>query len=667
MKDADKTKERLINELEELRHRVAELETAGIERRSAEEALRESEVRYHTLFAAANDAIMILSKEDGVAVDCNPAALKLFGCDREHIVGYPPEERLCPMLQPDGRDSREKAFEQIELALEGKSQFIEWRNTRYDGTPFDSEVSLNRIDLSGEVFLQVIMRDITDRKKAETELKKYRDHLNDLVRMRTEELAKTNDQLRREIEERKQAEESLRESEKQYRVLAENVADGVALFQDGRFLFTNNAFAAIFGYTNHQDQLLDIEPADLISDDFKQEFMKMYGEFESSVSNERIFQTECLKKDGRKFWTEWQNNVIKWKGKQAVLATARDITESKLNEIAIKEESDKLRRENIKLRATIKDRYKFGDIIGKSPVMVKVYELILKGSASDANMIIYGETGTGKELVAQTIHNMSGRSDKPFVTVNCGAIPESLFESEFFGHRKGAFTGAHMDKQGFFDLAHGGSLFLDEAGELTLNMQVKLLRVIEDGSYMPVGGDKTRKADVRIIAATNRNLADQVKKGLMREDFFYRIHVIPISVPSLRDRKEDIPLLADHFLKLYGNVKNRLTIPGKIMDSLFNYHWPGNVRELQNVLHRYITLNSLDLVSPLGQRKDDIEASIKEFDGESLDFRTTVQNFEKSLIIKALEKNQWHKGRTASMLGLPRRTFTRKLQYNGLQ
>jgi len=178
-----------------------------------------------------------------------------------------------------------------------------------------------------------------------------------------------------------------------------------------------------------------------------------------------------------------------------------------------------------------------------------LYELILKAAVTDANVIVYGESGTGKEMVAGAIHEMSDRKGKKFVPVHCGAIPENLMESEFFGYKKGAFTGANADKSGYFDIADGGTLFLDEMGEISLNMQVKLLRVLESKEYTPVGANQVKHSDVRIIAATNRNLREQIDKGLMREDFFYRIHILPINLPSLRKRREDIPLLVDYFIK----------------------------------------------------------------------------------------------------------------------
>ena len=237
-----------------------------------------------------------------------------------------------------------------------------------------------------------------------------------------------------------------------------------------------------------------------------------------------------------------------------------DITEHKLEE-------QQFRKENIRLKTSIRERFKFGDIIGKNRSMQEVYEKITKAAVSNANVIIYGESGTGKELVAREIHRLSDDHDRPFIPVNCSAIPENLFESEFFGYKKGAFTGALVDKPGFFDLADGGTLFLDELGEIDLSAQVKLLRVLDGSGYTPIGGQDFKQVNVRIIAATNRDLKEDVKNGRIREDFFYRIHVIPITLPPLRERKDDLPLLIEHFLSMYTKKDTMPKIDGKVSRS----------------------------------------------------------------------------------------------------
>jgi transcriptional regulator with PAS, ATPase and Fis domain len=289
--------------------------------------------------------------------------------------------------------------------------------------------------------------------------------------------------------------------------------------------------------------------------------------------------------------------------------------------------------------------------------MQEIYELISKAASSDANVIIYGESGTGKDLVARAIYEKSNRAGKEFVAVNCAAVPNELLEGEFFGHKKGAFTGAYIDKAGYVELADGGILFLDEIAELSLRMQVKLLRTVDSGEYSPVGSNQTKKSDFRIVAATNKNLMEQVKMGSMREDFFYRIHVIPITLPPLRDRKEDIPLLVDHFLGMQGDRKKTDPVPGRIMDALLRYHWPGNVRELQNVLERYVTVERLDFIDStlLVQMPEELNP-------ERISLRDAVENLERALITEALNQSRWNKSKTASILGISRRALFRKLK-----
>ncbi len=455
---------------------------------------------------------------------------------------------------------------------------------------------------------------------------------------------------------RKSAVKSLRESEERYRILAEKVADGVTLTQDGRFLFVNHAFLNMFGFA-HQKQLIGKRIAALKSSCSEKLAEEIGRLFEIRTSGESFFETPCLNLKKQKFWMEGHHNIIGFNGKPTCLSTFRDITERKLREDSIKAESERLRIENSSLRFSRQERYRFGNIIGNSQVMQEVYELISKTTLSDAHVIIYGESGTGKELVARAVHEKGKRAGKEFVAVNCGAIPSELLEAEFFGHKKGAFTGAHIDKAGYVELADSGTLFLDEVAELSLRMQVKLLRTVDSGEYSPVGSNKTKKSDFRIVAATNKDLMEQVKMGSMREDFFYRIHVIPITLPPLKDRKEDIPLLVDHFLGIQGDRKKTDPVPGRVMDSLLRYHWPGNVRELQNVLQRYITVGLLEFIDSI------LPAQMaEELNPERINLPHAVENLERALITEALNQSRWNKSKTAIILGISRRALFRKLK-----
>ncbi len=468
--------------------------------------------------------------------------------------------------------------------------------------------------------------------------------------------------------ERKQVDEALKTNEKQYRLLVKNVADGIGIIQKGRFIFVNDALAAMLNLS--QKQLIGTSPADLFYGEYEAQFGKVHTQVEQGMLEPKSWPIlQCVvNKDNREMWLEGVQSAITWEGAPAILLNLRDITTRKLREMAIAEERNDLRRENRQLRSTIKERYRFGEIIGKSEAMQEVYELILKASASEKDVLIIGESGTGKELIAHTIHNLSSRQGKTFVPVNCGAIQETLFESEFFGYRKGAFTGADRNKHGFFDAARQGTLFLDEVGELTPTMQVKLLRAVEEKEYRPVGEHTPKTVNVRIIAATNRNLTEQVAKGMMREDFFYRIHVIVLTVPALRERKEDIPLLIDHFTRQYAEESPVQPVSGKILEVFYNYDWPGNIRQLQNTLYRYLTIGRLDF---MGHRSTPKLFAIEsapagENAEEVFQLHEAVEQVEKRVIRSALDRYHWHRTHTAEALGIPRRSLLRKMKKYGL-
>jgi transcriptional regulator with PAS, ATPase and Fis domain len=346
------------------------------------------------------------------------------------------------------------------------------------------------------------------------------------------------------------------------------------------------------------------------------------------------------------------------------VAAVRDLSRQKAMEI----EREQLQRENLTLKTTIRDRYKFGNIIGKSLVMQQVYEAIVQAAACDDAVIIYGESGTGKELAAQTIHRLSARHDRAFIPVNCGAIVETLFEREFFGHCKGAFTGADATQPGYFEAAHQGSLFLDEVGELPPFMQVKLLRALEYGEYTPVGSTTSQKADVRIITATNKNLDDLRNNGLLREDFFYRIHIIPIRIPPLRERKEDIPLLVEHFLNQYSQDSHHVHLPVQIFQAFYDHEWSGNVRELQNTLKRYLATKRLDFIGSGHDRPSENGVlSGPEIFSEDLQLNEALEAFEKHVLTCTLNQYQWNKTKAATHLGISRQSLLRRIEKYELQ
>jgi two-component system response regulator PilR (NtrC family) len=338
-------------------------------------------------------------------------------------------------------------------------------------------------------------------------------------------------------------------------------------------------------------------------------------------------------------------------------------------------EKKNLQKENILLKQVVRDRYHFGNIIGQSPKMMVLYDLLEKVSPTKTNILIAGESGTGKELVAKAIHYNSVRKEKPFVTLNCGAIPESLIESELFGHMKGAFTDAIATKKGLFEVADEGTIFLDEISELPLLMQVKLLRVLQDKEFKRVGGTEDIRVDVRIISATNKDLEEAVKEKHFREDLFYRLNVIQIKLPPLRDRKEDIPILAGHFLKKYSEElnKNILKTSPEALQILLNYEYPGNVRELQNIIERAVALESgqeltvHNLSSYLSEqpllRKGPIDIEIP---NEGIDLEKMVEDLERTLLLKALDKTKGIKKKAAELLRINFRSMRYRLEKYGL-
>ena len=323
----------------------------------------------------------------------------------------------------------------------------------------------------------------------------------------------------------------------------------------------------------------------------------------------------------------------------------------------------RLEKENVELRAEVTDRYCFESIIGSSEKMKEVLDLAGRVAASDASLLITGESGTGKELLAKGVHFNSRRANGPFVAVNCAAIPEALIESELFGHVKGSFTGAVRDKEGKFELADGGTLFLDEIGDLRIDLQAKILRALQERAVDRVGGNKPVSVDVRVIAATNKDIERAVKEGAFREDLYYRLNVITLFIPPLRDRKEDIPVLAGHFLKKF-NTGADVRMDASALSALTAYGWPGNVRELENVIERASVLKRGSLITreelpaKLKKEKMGVEDLILNIPEQGI----SLEELEKKLIIKALDKHKGNQTRAAEFLGITRPTLIYRME-----
>jgi len=333
-------------------------------------------------------------------------------------------------------------------------------------------------------------------------------------------------------------------------------------------------------------------------------------------------------------------------------------------------EQKRLLSENIYLRQELQEKYGFHNIVGKSKKMQEIYRIISKVAMTDSTVLIYGQSGTGKELIARAIHFNSPRRDKQFVPVDCAVLSENLLESELFGHVRGSFTGAVTTKPGLFEVADGGTVFLDEVGNISLAIQAKLLRVLQEREFTPVGGTKVKKIDIRLIAATNKDLEKMIKEETFREDLYYRLNFVPISLPPLKEREEDIPLLASHFLKKYAEEMGKAVkgfAPGA-MEELMKYLWPGNVRELENVVGRTVVMIDEEMVRPEhlllpGQKEKQRSSEHIPMTSEELKElkkqvrEKAVEDIERTFVLNTLERHNWNVTRAAEQVGMLRQNF----------
>jgi two-component system response regulator PilR (NtrC family) len=332
-----------------------------------------------------------------------------------------------------------------------------------------------------------------------------------------------------------------------------------------------------------------------------------------------------------------------------------------------------LQRQNVTLRAEIQGRYRLDRLLGKSAAMGRLFDMIRKIAPARTSVLLVGESGTGKELAARALHELSPRADHAFVAVNCGAIPDALLESELFGHVRGAFTGATTDKEGLFEAASGGTLFLDEIGELPQSMQVKLLRALQERRVKRVGGVAEKEVDVRVVAATNRDLETEVERGTFRQDLFYRLNVIQIRMPPLRERREDVPLLIEHFLRKFSAEHGRSVteIDPAAMSALTGYNFPGNVRELENLVERAVTLSSdtritIEGLPELRAGGTRGAAPTVELPAEGLNLENEVESFERGIILRALERTRGNRTEAARLLGISFRSMRYRLSKLGI-
>ncbi|HHE54591.1 MAG TPA: PAS domain S-box protein, partial [Caldithrix abyssi] len=500
---------------------------------------------------------------------------------------------------------------------------------RINGDVFPAEVLLTSVPVQGKKIIHVTLRDITERKKVDN---------------------------------------ALRESEKKYKFLFEkSTVLNCVMDMKGIITEINSAFLEIFGYSKNEivgRNVMDFVVAEQREKAATQLAKNIKGEYTSEID------VDILAKDGSSRTILFSRGpALLYEGNVpvGVLITGIDITDRKRAEDALKmalseveQLKNRLEKENLYLQNEIKLTHNFEEIIGKSDVIKNILGKVEQVAATDSTVLILGEIGTGKELIARAVHSISRRNDHPLVKVNCAALPANIIESELFGHEKGAFTGAYARKIGRFELANKGTIFLDEIGDLPMDLQVKLLRVLQDGEFERLGNPNTIKVDIRIIAATNRDLEKAVENNTFREDLYYRLNVFPIKVPSLRERKEDIPFLVNHFIKKFCKKIGRKIeiIPQKIMDGLLAYDWPGNIRELENIIERAVIVcqgKRLEAGDWLPQKCMPAGASNI----------TKLEEVERAHILKVLESTRWQvsgeKG-AAKILGLNPNTLVSRMK-----
>ena len=595
-----------------------------------------AEMRFRAVAQSSHDAI-IIADQSGTILFWNKGAKDIFGYDSEETVGRP-----LTMLMPDRyRQAHQAGLERYSTRGETRilGETVELSGLRRTGEEFPLELTLSAWKEEERLFFSGIIRDISQRKEAE---------------------------------------EALQRSEEKYRAIFNQAVEGIyQATPAGAFLNANAALSHLLGYDSPQalmETVKDIGSQLYVEPTKREEFCRLL-EHQDVITD---FESQVYRADGTPIWISENARVIRnaegavqWYQGFLVDISGRKQTE------ALLERQNRLQAENRYLQEEVLEAGAFGDLVGQSPALHNVIRQIALVAPTEATVLILGESGTGKELVAREIHKRSQRKDRPLIRVNCASIPRDLFESEFFGHVKGAFTGAVKDRAGRFGAADGGTLFLDEVGEIPLDLQSKFLRVLQEQQFERVGEERTRHVDVRVIAATNKDLKQEVENGRFRQDLYYRLNVFPLEMSPLRERKEDIPLLAEYLLGVTSKklhcAQPKLT--KALLGQLQRYNWPGNVRELQNVIERGLILSerqglAFDIPQPGGGRASsqpqESHASLMAWNvmtEQEIRFR------ERENTLAALEQAEWRiygKGGAAERLGIKPTTLVARIKKMGI-
>jgi PAS domain S-box-containing protein len=596
--------------------RVRELQEANQKLKATNQELALSEERFRLLVAGVKDYAIFMLDPEGRVSTWNEGAQRIKGYTSEEIIG----QQFSRFYTREDIESGKPDHELKIAASEGKSEDEGWR-VRKDGSQFWANVVITAVrNRNGDLLgFSKVTRDFTERKKTE---------------------------------------EALRASENRFRSLFEFSPDAiVASDAEGKIAELNGQVAKCFGY--ERAELLGQPVEMLIPERFRNAHPRHRKEYSSEPRTRPMgigLELQGRRKDGTEFPVEIMLSPVETPGGRVVLSVIRDLSEKKQAE----EELERRARENRYLEEELNTVHNFAEIIGESRELKRVLKQVETVAATDVTVLILGETGTGKDLVARAIHNLSSRQGQTLVKLNCAAIPTGLLESELFGHEKGAFTGAISQKVGRLELAHRGTLFLDEVGDLPLELQPKLLRALQEKEFERLGGTRTIPVDARLIAATNRNLEKLVADREFRSDLYYRLRVFPITIPPLRERREDIPLLVRYFVSKHSRRLNRHieTIPPDIMKALTRWDWPGNIRELENFIERAVILSSGPaLRAPLAELEMPSSAPPPE--------DATLKSTEREHILRVLRETKGVIAGTsgaAARLGLKRTTLNSKLK-----